>query len=137
MKTNPKERGQLLILLGAWLFFGGSASGALLVYDRSPAQIEKAVKQAVVTDDARRDVILTYIDEWQSALKNEDKQLSAARAELVKTLRRKDATRSQVDPITARLDATFADTDRNYLDALFRVKAQTTPSEWAAILAQR
>jgi hypothetical protein len=131
--TNPKERGQVLILLGAWLFFGGSASSALVVYDRSPSEITKAVKRAVA-DSTRRDAILTYVSQWDALRKQQDEEISAARATLFKTLRRKDATRSEADQITTKLDKTSLEMDQSFLNLRFRVKDQTTSAEWAAIV---
>jgi hypothetical protein len=131
--TNPKERGQILILLATYLFFGGSASSALIVYDRSPSEIKKAVKRTV-TDSTRRDVILTYIDRWEALRKQQDKEISKARATLFKSLRRKDATRTEVDQITAKLDTTSLEMDQSFLNLRFRVKDQTTGAEWAAIV---
>jgi hypothetical protein len=130
---NPKERGQLLILLATYLFFGGSASSALIVYDRSPSEVEKAVKRTV-TDSTRRDVILTYIDRWEALRKQQDKEISKARATLFKSLQRKDATRTEVDQITAKLDTTSLEMDQSFLNLRFRVKDQTTNAEWAALV---
>jgi hypothetical protein len=135
MKANPKERGQVLVLLAAWLFFGGGASSALVVYDRPTSETKKVVKR-VVTDGDRRDVILTDISQWEASQKKQDKEVNAARKELFKTLRRKDATRSEAEPIIAKLDKTFLEMDRNFLDARFRVKEQVTSAEWAAIVAR-
>jgi hypothetical protein len=131
--TNPKERGQVLILLATYLFFGGSASSALVVYDRSPSEIKKAVKRTV-TDSTRRDAILTYIDRWEALRKQRDKEISTARATLFKTLRRKDATRTEADQITAQLDRTSLEMDQSFVNLRFRVKDQTTSAEWAAIV---
>jgi hypothetical protein len=131
--TNSKERGQVLILLATYLFFGGSASSALVVYDRSPSEIKKAVKRTV-TDSTRRDAILTYIDQWEALQKQRDKEISTARATLFKTLRRKDATRTEVDQITAKLHTTSLEMDQSFLNLRFRVKDQTTSAEWASIV---
>ena len=131
--TKPKEHGQVLVLLAAYLFFGGSASSALVVYDRSPSEIKKVVKRTVA-DSTRRDAILTYVSQWDALRKQQDKEISAARATLFKTLRRKDATRSEVDQITAKLDTTSLEMDQSFLNLRFRVKEQTTSAEWAAIV---
>ena len=131
--TNPKERGQVLILLATFLFFGGGASSALVVYDRSPSEIKKAVKRTV-TDSSRRDAILTYLDQWEALQKQRDKEISTARATLFKTLRRKDATRTEADEVTAQLDRTSLEMDQSFLNLRFRVKDQTTSAEWAAVV---
>jgi hypothetical protein len=135
MKVPRTERGQVLILLATWLFFGGGASSALVVYDRPPSQVKKAVK-IVITDVGRRDVILSDISAWEGAQKKRDKEVRAAREELFKTLRRKDAQRSEAEPTTAKLDETLAAMDRSFLDLRFRVKEQVTRTEWAGIVAR-
>ena len=135
MKVRPRERGQVLILLGIWLFFGGGAASALVVYDRSPKETKKVVKR-VITDDGRRDVILADISQWEKNLKRQDKEVDAGRKELLEILRRKEAVRSEVEPITAKLDRTFLEMDRNFLDVRFRVKEQVTSAEWAQMVAR-
>jgi hypothetical protein len=133
--TNPKERGQVLIMVAAYLFFGGSASSALVVYDRSPSEIKKAVKRTV-TDSARRDAILTYIDQWEALRKQQDKSISSARATLFKSLKRQDASHAEVDEMTAKLDTTSLEMDQSFLNLRFRIKDQTTSAEWAALVTR-
>jgi hypothetical protein len=135
MMIPHRQRGQVLILLGAWLFFGGGASSALVVYDRSPSDMKKAIKR-VITDEDRKEVILSYLSHWESGQKKLDKQVSAGRKELFKILRRQDAQRSEVEPIMAKLDDTFSAMDRDFLDWRFRVKDIATSAEWAEIVAR-
>jgi len=135
MMTLPRERGQVLILLAAWLFFGGGAASALVVYDRPVSEVEKAIKR-VIANVERRDVILSDLSQWESGQKKQDKEVSAGRDELLKTLRRQDAQRSEADPIIAKLDETFLEMDRDFLNLRFRVKDQATRAEWAEIVAR-
>jgi len=135
MIVPPRERGQVLILLAAWLFFGGGASSALVVYDRPASEMKKSVKR-VITDAARRDLILSGIDVWEAGQKQKDKAVSSDREELLKTLRRKDAQRSEAEPIMAKLDATLLEMDQSFLNLRFRVKDQVTGVEWAELLAR-
>jgi hypothetical protein len=135
MRVPPRERGQILILLAGWLFFGGGASSALVVYDRPAKEVKKAIKR-VITDADRRDVILSDLSRWKSAQKKQDKEAKSDRKDLLKTLRRKDAQRSDAEPIMAKLDETFLKMDRNFLDLRFRVKEQVTSAEWAEIVAR-
>ena len=135
MKVLHRERGQVLILLAMWLFFGGGGSSALVVYDRPASEMKKAVRSAV-TDSSRRDVILSDISQWESGQKKQDQEVSANREELFKTLRRRDAQRHEMEPIMAKLDKTFLDMDRNFLDLRFRVKERVTSVEWAQIVAR-
>jgi len=135
MTMLPRERGQVLILLAAWLFFGGGAASALVVYDRPVSEVEKAIKR-VIANVERRDVILSDLSQWESGQKKQDKEVSAGRDELLKTLRRQNAQRSEADPIIAKLDETFLEMDRDFLDLRFRVKDQATRAEWAEIVAR-
>jgi hypothetical protein len=136
MKTPGRERGQVLILLGTWwLLFGGGAASALVVYDQSASDMKKAVKR-VIKDTDRRDVLLADIDHWEYVQQNYDKKVSDAREELLKKLRRKDAQRSDAEPVMAQLDDTFLIMDRDFLNLRFRVKQQVTSAEWAEILAR-
>jgi hypothetical protein len=135
MTTRARQRGQVLILLAAWLFFGGGGSSALVAYDRPVSQIEKAVKR-VIADPGRRDAILTDISRWESVQKVQNKSVGANRKELFKTLRRKDAQRSDVEPILTTLDNTFFGMDWDFLNFRFQAKEQITSAEWAQIVAQ-
>lgn len=135
MTLPPRERGQVLILLALWLFFGGGASSALVVYDRPASEVKKMIKR-VITDASRRDAILFDVNYWESSQEGLEKKVVADREELFKTLRRKDAQRSDVEPIMGRLDATLAEMDRGFLDLRFRVKEQVTTGEWTVIVAR-
>ena len=135
MTVPPRERGQVLILLAAWLFFGGSASSALVVYDRPASEVKKAIKH-VITDDGRRDVILSNISVWEAGQKQKDERVSTEREQLFKTLRRKDAQRPEVEATIAQLDKTFFSMDWDFLNFRFGVKERVTKAEWAELVAQ-
>jgi hypothetical protein len=131
----PRERGQALILLALWLFFGGGASTALIVYDRPASEIEKVVKR-VIADPGRKNAVLNDIGRWESVQEIHDKKVSADRKELLKILRRKDAQRSDVEPIVTRLDESFLVMDWDFLNMRFAVKGRITSAEWAEIVAR-
>jgi PIN domain nuclease of toxin-antitoxin system len=135
MRFPRGERGQILILLAAWLFFSGGAASALVVYDRPVSELKKAIKR-VITDPGRREVILSNISVWEAGQEQKDEKVSDAREELFKTLRRKDATRSEAEPLMAKLDATLLEMDQSFLNLRFRVKAQVTSAEWAEMVTR-
>jgi hypothetical protein len=134
MRSPYRQRGQALILLGAWLLLGGGASSALVVYDPSSSDMEKSVKQVIAGE--RRETILSAISEWKSGQDRHDESVSAYREELLQAMRRKQTQRSEVDPALARLDVNFAEMDRSFLDLRFRVKEQVTRAEWVEILSR-
>ena len=135
MTTPGEQRGQILILLATWLFFGGGASTALLVYDRPVSEMKKAVEH-VIADSSRKDAILSKIDLWETIQQKHNEEVGENRKELLKTLRRKDAQRSELEPIMAKLDKTFLLMDWDFLNLRFHVKEQVTRAEWAEIVAQ-
>lgn len=133
---SRKERGQVLILMGAWwLLFGGSAASVLVVFDRPVSELKKAVKRVIPAGD-RREVILFDLHSWESGQEKQDEAVHADRKKLVETLRRKDTQPSEVEPIVGRLDATFLEMDRKFLDLRFRVKDNVTSAEWAELVAR-
>jgi hypothetical protein len=119
-----------------WLFFGGSAASALLVYDRPAKEVKKAVKRAIADAD-RRDSILSYLSAWQSIQELQDGNVSMYREELLDKLRHKDAKLAEMEATMANLDVTLAEMDRNFLKLRFHVKEQVTSAEWAEIVARR
>ena len=135
MTVRLRQSGQVLILLAAWLFFGGGASSALVVYDRPASDVEKAVKR-VVADPSRKDAIVFNISVWEAGQKERDKKVSDAREKLFKTLRRKDAQRHEVEPTVARLDKMLLEMDESFLNLRFRVKEQVTSAEWTEIVTR-
>jgi hypothetical protein len=135
MIVAAKQRGQVLILLGVWLLFGGGASTALIVSDRPVSAIKKKIKQ-VIAAGSRRDVILFDITQWESGQEKQDEEVNEGREELLKILQRKEAQRSELEPTMAKLDETLLAMDRNFLDLRFRVRGQVTSAEWAELVAR-
>ena len=132
---SPGQRGQVLILLAAWLFFFGGASSAVVAYDRPASEVKKSVKR-VIKDADRRDVILSYVSLWESIHDHQDERVGEVRKALLEMLRRKDTRRSEVEPLLAQLDATFLEMDQDFLNYRFRVKEQVTNAEWTEIVAR-
>lgn len=134
MRLPDREGGQALILLAMWLFFGGGASSALVVYDRPVSEMKKAVEH-VIPDRERKDAIESAISQWEYVQEKHSEQVSRNREELLKMMRRKDARRSELEAIMAKLDKRFLVMDWDFLNLRFRVKGQVTSAEWAEIVA--
>jgi hypothetical protein len=132
MTVPNKERGQALILLAMWLFFGGGASSALVVYDRPVSEMKKASAH-VLPDGDRKDAVESAINQWEYVQQKHNEEVSRNREELLKIMRRKDARRSELEPIMAKLDKRFLVMDWDFLNLRFRVKGQVTSAEWARI----
>jgi hypothetical protein len=133
MTAIPTQRGQVLILLAAYLFFGGAASTVLLYnHGYSPRELKKAVKN-VVTDEARRNAAQSEISYWSKALEAQTKDLGKTQKQIVKLARQHDATRLEADRIAANMDQSIRKMDRSFLDARFQLKGQLTEVEWDAM----
>lgn len=124
----------IVALVLGYLFFGGSSS-MLALQGHSPADFEKAIKHVVLYED-RKKAALAELDLWDKSLKAQDKAASKDQKALVKSLRRHDTTRADVDRLDANLDETFHEMDGNFLDTRFRVKEFITKEEWAELAAR-
>lgn len=135
MRAHRGQRGQTLILLATWLFFGGGAASALLVYNHPVSEMAKGIERVITGE--RRDAILSEIHQWQAVEETREEIVGENREALFKTFRRKDGARAEMEPTLERLDRTFLVMDREFLDLRFRVKEQVTRAEWSAIVAPR
>ncbi|HEY2808681.1 MAG TPA: hypothetical protein VGI91_07780 [Steroidobacteraceae bacterium] len=133
MRPRHRERGQLLILLGAWLFFGGGASSALVAYQHPVSEMRKGVEHSI-TDSARREAIESDIGQWDYVQKIHAGNVSESREQLLKLMRRKDTQRAQLEPLLAKLDKRFLVMDWDFLNLRFRVKEKVSSAEWSAIV---
>ena len=134
--TATRQRGQVLILLAAYLFFGGAASTLLLyLHGHSPRELKKAVA-SVVDDESRKDAAQSEIAYWAKLLKSQNKDLAKAQKKFLKLARRHDATRAEADLMTAKMDGSIRQMDSRFLDARFRIKEHLTQPEWDALWAQ-
>jgi hypothetical protein len=135
MTAAPRQRGQVLILLAAYLFFGGAASTLVLYLGYSPRELKKAVA-SVVTDVSRKDAAQSEIAYWAKLLKSQNKDLAKSQKKFLKLARRHDATRAEADLMTANMDAPIRQMDSRFLDARFRIKEHLTQAEWDAVWVQ-
>ena len=129
-----EERGQILILLAMWLFFGGGAASALVVYEHSVAHMKQGVKEVIV-DPSRKEALLSYIKQWEYVYGGQSEKVGESRQELLAALRHKDTQRAQVEPIMAKLDQSFLVMDWDFLNLRFRVKNEVSGVEWVQIVA--
>jgi len=88
----------------------------------------------VVSDDRRRDSALKIIDDWEKGRKEQEKEFREERAQLVRVMKRHDATREEADLVAAKLDESILVMDRRFLDMRFGVRDQLTKEEWDAAM---
>ncbi|MBS0580187.1 MAG: hypothetical protein JSR36_13110 [Proteobacteria bacterium] len=134
--TSPRrQRGQLLILLGMWLFFGGGASGALIVYDQPVSHLKQSVER-VIPKGSQRDSLESAIATWEYVQKLHAEALIDDRERLLKLLGRKDTQRDDLEPLMAKLDKRFVIMDWDFLNLRFKLKEQVSSEQWAQIVAR-
>jgi uncharacterized membrane protein YgaE (UPF0421/DUF939 family) len=132
MRRISSQGGQvLIILLGVMFLGGGAASVIAFVQGQSPKEMKEAVKK-VVSDDKRRDAVLTVIEAWEKGKKEQDKEFKKGQEQLVQIMKRHDAKREEADRVAAKLDESIRDLDRSFLEMRFRAKDQLTKEEWDA-----
>jgi|GEM_PF-2109529 len=132
MRRISSQRGQILIILVGVLFLGGGAASVLtFVQGQSPKEMKEVVKK-VVSDDKRRDAVLTVIEDWEKGKKEQEKEFKKGQEQLVEIMKRHDAKREEADRIAAKLDESIRDMDRSFLEMRFRAKEQVTKEEWEA-----
>jgi len=134
MRRMSCQGGQILIILLGALFLGGGAASVLVfVQGQSPREMREAVNK-VVSDDRRRDSALKIIDDWEKGRKEQEKEFREERAQLVRVMKRHDATREEADLVAAKLDESILVMDRRFLDMRFGVRDQLTKEEWDAAM---
>jgi uncharacterized protein HemX len=132
MRRISGQGGQvLIILLGVMFLGGGAASVVAFVQGQSPKEMKEAVKKAV-SDDKRRNGVLTVIEDWEKGKKEQEKEFKKGQEQLVQIMKRHDAKREEADRVAEKLDASIRDMDRSFLDMRFRVMELVTKEEWDA-----
>ena len=121
-----------MILILLFLLGGGGASTIIAnVQGHTPSEIKKVIKKEVA-DETRQDAALAVVKAWGKADKAQDKALAKARKALLKLVTQDDAKLGDTVEFTAQIDAAIHESDKNFLDMRFAVKAQMTKAEWDA-----
>ena len=124
----------IIALVLSYLFFGGGSS-MLALQGHSPAEVESALKHAVA-DGNRKTGALDEVALWKKKLKVQDETAGKDQKALVKYLKRRDTTRAEIDQLDAKLDETFHEMDRDFLDTRSRARDFLTKEEWADLSAR-
>ena len=125
-----------MILLILFLLSGGAASTIVAnVQGQTPKAIVKVIKKEVA-DDARRDAAIAAVKMWAKLDKQQDKALASARKGLLKVVQKDGATPADAAPLTARIDASIAESNRVFLDMRFGVVSRLTKAEWDAAVVR-
>lgn len=135
MMNIAKQRGQTLIILFSALFLGGAASVTSFVQDASIKDVKTAVKK-VVTDEMRKDEILSLLKEWEKKEKKSRKQIKDDQKSLMKVVSNYDSTRDMLEKATVKLNESIYSEDQTFLDLKFTMRQKLTKEEWDKLLVQ-
>jgi uncharacterized protein YlxW (UPF0749 family) len=136
MKSIVKQRGQILIILFGSMFFGGAATVTTFVEGSSTKDVKKAVKK-VVTDDARKDEIVSLIKEWDKKHKKTRKQVEKDQKALLKVLTSYAGTRQAMQQAAAILNVSIDSEDKVFLDLKYTMREKMTKEEWDQFWVQK
>lgn len=127
----------MIILLTLAMLFGGGGAATILaaVQGHTPREMTKVIKKEV-TDEKRQEAALAVVKDWGKADKKQDKTLAKARKELLKLVTQDGAKLADTAEFTAQIDTAIHETDRNFLDMRFALKAQFTKAEWDAAVVR-
>jgi len=136
MKESMTQRGQILIILLGSMFLGGAASVTTFVEGSSTKDVKKAIKK-VITDETRREDIVSLLSEWDKKKKKTRKQVEKEQKALLKVLTSYDGTRQAMQQAAEILNDSIDDEDRVFLDLKYSMREKFIKEEWDRFWAQK
>jgi len=129
MRNIMKQRGQILIILFGSMFFGGAATVATFIEGSSTKDVKKAIKK-VISDETRKDEIISLIKEWDKKKKKTRKQVEKEQKALLNVLTSYDSTRQAMQQAAMKLNESIDSEDRVFLDLKYSMREKLTKEEW-------
>ena len=131
--SAARQRGQLLIILAATVFMGGSA---VVLGDLATGESIDAIKsriRAAVKDPAKSRAALQAVDRWRVGAGDYFKASNADHEALIALVKRHDAARSEFDAVNRRMDERDARVVLEFITARESLRKQVTREEWNAL----
>jgi len=136
MKESMTQRGQILIILLGSMFLGGAASVTTFIAGSSTKDVKNAIKK-VITDETRREDIVSLLTEWDKKKKKTRKQVEKEQKALLKVLTSYDGTRQTMQQAAEILNDSIDDEDRVFLDLKYSMREKFTKEEWNQFWVQK
>jgi len=133
MTRSKMQSGQILIILLASLFFGGSA---ILVGTLGTGHSLEELKSRithVVKDADRERALKGVLDGWEKAGKEYEKATAGSQKSIVGLAHRHDATRAEFQAVYREIDARDARNIDRFVAIRESIKKQMTREEWQAV----
>lgn len=133
MTRGKTQSGQVLIIILATLFFGGSAAlVGTLGTGHSLHELKSRIEHVV--KDADRELALKgVLDGWEKEGKDYEKASAESQKAIVKLAHRHDATRAEFQAVYREIDARDARNIDRFLAIRESIKKQVSSEEWQAI----
>jgi len=128
MKSITKQKGQILIILLATMFGGGTALSTYIT-GSSAKQVKKTFKE-VIEDETRRNEIAAIVDDWNKINKKTIKGIRKEQKSLLKVVSNYGATKETALSALAQLNKSIDSQDKEFLDLRLTIKKKMTEDEW-------
>jgi hypothetical protein len=131
-----RQRGQVLIILAATLFMGGSAVVlGTLATDESIDTIKSRIRSVVKDSDKSR-AAQQAVERWRDGAKAYFKASNADHEAIVALVKRHDAARAEFDAVNQRMDERDARVVLDFIATRESLRKQLTREEWTALFKQ-
>jgi hypothetical protein len=128
-----QQRGQVLIILAATLFMGGSSVVLGTLATGESIDAIKSKIRAVVKDPAKSRAAQQAVERWRDGAGDYFKASNADHEALVALVKRHDATRAEFDAVNRRMDERDARVVMEFIATRESLKKQLTREEWSAL----
>jgi len=128
-----QQRGQVLIILAATLFMGGSSVVLGTLATGESIDAIKSKIRAVVKDPAKSRAAQQAVERWRDGAGDYFKASNADHEALVALVKRHDATRAEFDAVNRRMDERDARVVMEFIATRESLRKQLTREEWNAL----
>ena len=133
--SKRQQRGQVLIILAATLFMGGSSVVlGTLATGESVDAIKSRIRSAVKDPEKSR-AAQQAVERWRDGARDYFKASNADHEAIVALVKRRDAARSEFDAVNQRMDERDARVVMEFIATRESLRKQLTREEWAALFA--
>jgi hypothetical protein len=127
------QSGQILIIILATLFFGGSAALVGTLGTGHSLEELKSRIEHVVKDPDRERALKGVLDGWEKEGKDYEKATTGSQGAIIKLAHRHDATRKEFQAVYGEIDARDARFLEKFVGIRESIRKQVTGEEWQAI----
>lgn len=128
-----RQRGQVLIILAATLFMGGSSVVlGTLATDESIDTIKSRIRSGVKDPEKSR-AAEKAVERWRDGARAYFKASNADHQALVALVKRHDAARTEFDAVNQRMDERDARVVMEFIATRESLRKQLTREEWTAL----